>query len=201
MTHSPKDELNAHKDELNDGAIDDLYPMLLGFAVSQLNNHALAEDVVQDAWLLAVSHQDKFVGKSAFKTWVFAILKNKIIDVIRGQKQMLSLSDMSDDGDQVMIATLFNQKGAWHGDVDVADLSSWRCDDDSESAEFWQVLELCLSHLPPLYARIFLMKECIGFEADEICKTCAISPSNFYTTMHRTRLRLQQCLQTHWFDV
>ena len=54
----------------------DLRQQMVKFAVLQLSSFQQAEDVVQEALVSAFQHLDSFTGKAAFKTWVFAILKN-----------------------------------------------------------------------------------------------------------------------------
>ena len=59
-------------------------PQMLSYAARQLGDDELAEDVVQDAFVAAFDRADAFRGEAALKTWVFAILKNKIADALRG---------------------------------------------------------------------------------------------------------------------
>lgn len=53
------------------------------FAQLQLRDAAPAEDAVQEALAAAPVDQHSFSGRSALKTWIFGILRNKIIDLIR----------------------------------------------------------------------------------------------------------------------
>ena len=49
--------------------------------------------------------------------------------------------------------------------------------------------------------RVFLMREWLELSSDEICKELGLSATNLYVTLHRARLRLRECLETHWFGV
>ena len=64
-------------------AVSGLRPRLLRFAQLQLREASAAEDAVQEALLAATMHAGQFQGASAAATWMFAILKNKIIDEFR----------------------------------------------------------------------------------------------------------------------
>jgi len=55
---------------------------LLRVARLQLRDEALAEDVVQETLLAALSGSG-FSGKSSLRTWLTGILKHKIVDAIR----------------------------------------------------------------------------------------------------------------------
>jgi RNA polymerase sigma-70 factor (ECF subfamily) len=65
--------------------------------------------------------------------------------------------------------------------------------------EFFEVMQLCLEQLPPAQGRVFMMREWLGLETDEICKELAISATNLWVLLHRARLRLRECLQVSWF--
>ena len=52
---------------------------------------------------------------------------------------------------------------------------------------------------PGQQARVFMMREYIGLESDEICSTVGISTSNLNVIMHRARLRLRECLENSWY--
>src|SRR5690348_1735388 len=58
---------------------------LYGFALVRLSNQELARDLVQETFLAALEKQQAFEGRSTEKTWLTAILKNKIIDVYRAR--------------------------------------------------------------------------------------------------------------------
>ena len=56
---------------------------LYAYAIKRINDTELARDLVQETFLAALEKVDKFEGKSSERTWLTAILKNKIIDVYR----------------------------------------------------------------------------------------------------------------------
>lgn len=56
---------------------------MLKFAILQLSSFQQAEECHCKALVSALQHTDSFSGRSAFRLWVFAILKNKIVDLIR----------------------------------------------------------------------------------------------------------------------
>lgn len=60
-----------------------LRPKLFAFARLQLRDNAAAEDTVQDTLVIALEKRDSCAGRSAFETWVFGILKNKILERLR----------------------------------------------------------------------------------------------------------------------
>ena len=77
--------------------LNDLRQQMIKFALLQLSSFQQAEDVVQEALTSAFEHLKSFSGRAAFKTWVFAILKNKIVDLIRQKNRLITMSELFDD--------------------------------------------------------------------------------------------------------
>lgn len=183
------------------GHIDELAPLrrdMLKFARLQLRDDASAEDAVQEALAAALSNQKAFGNRAQLKTWVFAILKNKIIDIIRARVRSPGTAIAVDEIPEDAYDDLFNEKGYWQED---ARPSSWGDPESSfSSRQFWQVFEICLTRLPENTARVFMMREMLGFETEEICKELAISPTNCWVVLHRARMGLRLCIDERWFN-
>ena len=177
-----------------------LRTQMLKFAILQVRNEALAEDAVQEAILSAYQHIERFNRQAALKTWVFAILKNKLIDLLRKEKRYTSAS-MLDAGvgrnDEALLEALFTEQGHWQKDQRP---QKWdEPDHDLESTHFWKVFDTCLDALPARYSRLFMMREFLELDSHEICDNEALSVSNLNTTLFRARLRLRECLEDNWF--
>jgi RNA polymerase sigma-70 factor (ECF subfamily) len=64
--------------------------------------------------IAAMQGIDKFQGRSNLKTWVFSILKRKIIDAMRSKRREVSVSPVGSGSDEENdVSELFNQKGFW----------------------------------------------------------------------------------------
>jgi RNA polymerase sigma-70 factor (ECF subfamily) len=169
---------------------------LLRVARLQLRDPALAEDVVQDTLAAALTARSGFTGKSSVKTWLTGILKHKIVDAIRRkQREPVLASTLGEETDLDDFDALFQTNGAW--ETPPAD---WG---DPEQAltrkEFFDILEFCLEKLPPNTGRVFMMREVMELDSDEICKECAITANNLWVILYRARMSLRQCLEQHWF--
>ena len=80
---------------MSDAAIEEIRREMIKFAQLQLRDATLAEDVVQEALIAALANAKEFAGRSALKTWVFAILRNKIVDHIRLQSRTTNVSSLA----------------------------------------------------------------------------------------------------------
>lgn len=177
----------------------ELRVQMLKFAVLQLKNDALAEDAVQEALIGALKNAGSFGRRAALKTWVFAILKHKIADLLRKGRRVVEASQLlRDNEDEENLDLLFDTKGHWQADERPA---AWSQPMDAVRNEhFWRVFEACLNGLPENQARLFMMREFLEFESVEICQTLNITTSNLHVMLYRARLRLRECLENRWFS-
>ena len=60
-------------------------------------------------------------------------------------------------------------------------------------------MDLCLEKLPPNTARVFMMREVMELESDEICKELTITVNNLWVILYRARMALRPSLEQNWF--
>lgn len=168
---------------------------LFRFAILRVEDVHLAEDLVQETFLSALRAIDRFKGGSSLRSWLIAILKNKIIDHFR--KNVVEIPDadltMWDEEDD---REFFDKTGHWK-----RSLKDWNASPEKlvESGEFWETFQSCLSMLPEVHRRAFTLREFDGYNREEICDVLSISPSNMFVMMHRARAKLRKCLDAKWF--
>jgi RNA polymerase sigma-70 factor (ECF subfamily) len=169
---------------------------LLRIAVLQLRSEAVAEDVVQDTLIAALEGAKRFAGNSTVRTWLVGILKHKIIDQIRrGSREVALVVDVA-DGAEGDFDSMFNDAGHF-----IESPRDWGNPERTlEQKRFYEVLEICLSGLSPNLGRIFLMREFLGLETEEICKDLKISSTNCWVMLYRARMGLRACLEKRWFQ-
>jgi RNA polymerase sigma-70 factor (ECF subfamily) len=168
---------------------------LLRVARLQLRDESLAEDVVQETLLAALSGSG-FSGKSSLKTWLTGILKHKIVDAIRRkQREPLLASTFDEECDIEDLDGLFKANGAWDSPP-----AEWG---DPEQAlnrsQFFDMMDFCLEKLPPNTARAFMMREVMELDSDEICRELRIKANNLWVILYRARMALRECLEQNWF--
>lgn len=178
--------------------LNDLRRQMVKFATLQLSNSHTAEDAVQEALIGALKNAKSFAGRAALKTWVFAILRNKIADLLRQKHRMVDASSLlREDEEGEDFSELFDQKGFWQADEKPA---TWGNPQGAlHQNQFWKVFEACLEGLPGNQARVFMMKEFVELDTAEICMAVGITTTNLNVMLHRSRLRLRECLASTWF--
>jgi RNA polymerase sigma-70 factor (ECF subfamily) len=167
---------------------------LYAFAIKRIADEDLAKDLVQDTFLAALQKVNAFEGKSSERTWLTAILKNKIVDVYRKKSAIIVSSDITDAERQQQ--DFFEENGHWslkHRPVEIGIEEQYL-----ENKEFNQVLKKCMEKLPALWLSVFTMKHIDDEASERICAELKVSAQNFWVLIHRTKLNLRACLQKNW---
>jgi RNA polymerase sigma-70 factor (TIGR02943 family) len=161
-----------------------LRPVLLRSARSRLRNPDWAEDAVSETLLAALQKRPDFHDPARIRSWLYGILRNKLVDQVRvhlRDDDMHLLSDCA-EGEEREICDPSPQANPMHL---------------AESRQFVVALRNQLQTLSPMQADAFVMRECLGDATEEVCDKLAISAGNLWVVLHRTRLRLRQTLAEH----
>ncbi len=175
--------------------VDEHGDALFRYALFRIQDAQVAEDLVQETFLAAIRGKDSFAGRSTVKTWLFGILKHKIIDHIRKisrerpEENIETIADLANKD--------FDDRGGWKYQP-----SEWTTNPSLlfQQQEFWQILQTCLSELPPRLNQAFTLRELDGLSAEEVRKILGVTPTNGGVMLHRARMRLRECLELRWFD-
>ncbi len=171
-------------------------PTLLRLAQLQLRNTAWAEDAVSETLLAALEGEKRFAQNSKLQTWVVGILKHKVLDQLRLRQRECEYEPPGDD-EEGFEDRVYTPDGRFR---EVP--QDWETPADAmQRVQFFQVLEACMDALPGQLGRVFLMREWLELDSEAICQELRITSTNLWKMLSRARLRLRQCLQTHWFGL
>lgn len=169
---------------------------LIRYAILQLRDPHLAEDVVQETLVSAIESLDKFSTQSSLRTWLVGILKHKILDMMRKQIREPQLEIVNGEDEDDLIDSLFTKNGRW-----ASPPPTWNEPEQAmENRYFWEVFEQCNQRMSINTSRAFMMREFMDMSTEEICQELSISTTNCWALLHRARLALRECLELNWFS-
>ena len=167
--------------------------ILFRFAFQRVRDKDIAEELVQETFLAAMRAKDRFKGQSSEKTWLFSIIKHKIIDHYRRQKREASDIDVEDLAETT--DAFFSDNGKWR-----IQPTNWGIDPGKalEQKEFMDAFYKCLSQMPQRLADAFVHREVDGLKTEEICKVMDITATNCWVMLYRARMLLRRCIEINW---
>jgi RNA polymerase sigma-70 factor (ECF subfamily) len=176
------------------------YGTMLAVARGYVKSRAVAEEVVQEAWLGVLKGLDRFEGRSSLRTWIIRIVAN--IAQTRGAREARSvpLSSLAPEGDEAAV-----DPDRFRGPAD-AFPGHWR-----QYPADWQALPeqsllgretldmvmAAVSQLPPAQQQVITLRDISGFSAEEVCDVLDVSAGNQRVLLHRARSRVRAALEEH----
>lgn len=164
---------------------------LYRWACSKMDDHELAEDLVQETFLVAFERYDTYERRGSARTWLTSILKNKIMDHYRRQYRSPVNSRQGNEQD------FFGDDGMWHTKMRP---ESWG--DDKHLLDdklFVNTLNRCLEKLPGQWLAVVRLRYLSEKDGDEVCSELDITAANYWQIVRRAKLNLRQCLEINWF--
>ncbi len=174
---------------------------LLAFARARLRDHHEAEEVVQDCLLAAWNQRHAFAGESSLRSWLFGILRHKILDRLRARRRRpdhassaSSLSGEDEGGDPT--AAWFTPQGAWKIDP-THGMDALRQGPRQEAlrSELRRLLRLCADALPETLRRLFSFRELDQLDTAEAADLAGVARTSAPVLLSRARLQMRDCLQ------
>ena len=144
-----------------------------------------ARELVQDAFLRVYKGLNSFQGGSSFFTWLYRIITNLSIDLIRKPgRQLVEIDESrfeSDEGVEAEFPLLSRVDGS-----DPADVVRRR--------EIAARLQVALDALPPYHRGVIVMREIEGLSYEEMAQAMGVSKGTIMSRLFHARQKLQKAL-------
>jgi len=141
-----------------------------------------AEDVLQEAFLKAYEHLDRFQGNSAFYTWLVRIAVNEALMKLRKRKndRTVPLDEPLDLGEDVM----------------QREIAVWEDNPEQRYSreEMQKILDDAVDTLKPDFRTVFVLRDIEELSTEETAETLGISISAVKSRLLRARLALREKL-------
>ena len=177
------------------------YPTMLAVARGYVKSRAVAEEVVQEAWLGVLKGIDRFEGRSSLRTWIIRIVAN--IAQTRGAREARSvpLSALAPEGEEAAVdADRFRGPddafpGHWRQYP-----SDWQALPEHAllGRETLELVVALVKQLPPAQQQVIALRDISGFSSEEVCLALDISGGNQRVLLHRARARVRAALEGHF---
>ena len=170
---------------------------LYAYTITRIRNEEQARDLVQETFLSGLQGLHRFAGKSSERTWLTAILKNKIIDAYRKNSSGLKTQEINNNAESMEMDFFSDSDGHWKKEHKPQQFGIEE-HDPLINKELNMVLQKCMERLPALWLSVFTMKHLDDEATHTVCAELKISAANFWVIIHRAKLNLRACLQKNW---
>jgi RNA polymerase sigma-70 factor, ECF subfamily len=180
--------------------VDRHYNTMLAVARGYVKSRAVAEEVVQEAWLGVLKGLDRFEGRSSLRTWIIRIVAN--IAQTRGAREARSvpLSSLAPEGDEAAVDPdrFRGRDDAFPGHWQQYP-SDWEALPEQAllGRETLALVMEVVSGLPAAQQQVITLRDISGFTAEEVCAALDISGGNQRVLLHRARSRVRSALEEH----
>ncbi|KQW55097.1 RNA polymerase sigma factor [Ensifer sp. Root127] len=140
-----------------------------------VRNDSEAEDIVQEAYVLAFAHLASFRGESSLGTWLSRIVINEALGRLRrGRRKADALGSIGDGRDATIIQFPLPASA-----------------DDPERTmaqrQILQLVERATDNLPDIYRTVFVARVIEGLSVEETADLLGLRPETVKTRLHRAR--------------
>jgi RNA polymerase sigma-70 factor (ECF subfamily) len=174
---------------------------MLRVAQMYVSSRAVAEEVVQEAWLGVLKGIGRFEGRSSVKTWLFRIVANTA--KTRGVREARSIpfSALGDEGEQEpsvdpdrFLGAGERFPGHW-----ALPPESWAGVPEGRllAQETLDVIDREIEQLPPAQRAVITMRDVQGFTSEEVCNALDLTETNQRVLLHRARAKVRSALEEY----
>lgn len=177
-------------------------PQMLRLARMYVSSTALAQEVVQEAWVGIIKGLPRFEGRSTLRTWMFRIVVNTA--KTRGQREgrttPFSSLEGSDLGEPAVSPDRFLPAGHGRWPGHWSSLPS-NVDDVPEerllASEAVDRVRGAIDSLPSMQAEVIRLRDVQGLRSKDVCNILGLSETNQRVLLHRARAKVRQALERY----
>jgi RNA polymerase sigma-70 factor (ECF subfamily) len=179
------------------------YATMLAVAQTYVKGRAVAEEVVQEAWLGVIKGLDRFEGRSSLRTWILSILVNQA--KTRGTREARSVpfAALAPEGEEPAVdPDRFRGPGESYPGHWRAFPGDWgrSAATAAQDRETLRVVMGAIAELPTAQQSVIRMRDVEGYSSEEVCAALDVSEGNQRVLLHRARSRVRSALERHFDD-
>jgi RNA polymerase sigma-70 factor (ECF subfamily) len=194
----------------NEGAFVSLVNMyhflMLRLAMIFVPSEAIAEEVVQEAWMGVLHGLDRFEGRSSLKTWIFRILTNRAKTRAQREGRSIPFSSLSEFTTELQEPAIEPER--FHGPDDqwpggwVSFPRRWEEIPEERilSQETMTRIQEAIDTLPVGQREVITLRDIEGCTSEEACDLLGVSEANQRVLLHRARCKVRRALERYFED-
>ena len=170
---------------------------MLRVALAHVQRHAVAEEIVQEAWLTVLRSLERFERRSTLRTWVLGIVVNIARARARIERRSVPLDDDASEHSVDPSRFLPADHPRWPHHW-ATEPSPWRTpEEDLLAQETRKVITDAIAQLPPSQREVLMLRDLEELDAPEVCNALGLTDTNQRVLLHRARSRVRAALERY----
>ena len=175
---------------------------MLWLARVYVRDRAVAEEVVQEAWLAVLRGIERFEGRSSLRTWLLRIVANLArTRAVREARSIpfsaLAGAELEAEGPSVPPERFRGPQDRWAGHWATPPEPWNRPEHELLSAETRAQIVVAIDALPEKQRQVITLRDVEGYSAEEVCNVLELSETNQRVLLHRARTKVRQALDDY----
>jgi RNA polymerase sigma-70 factor (ECF subfamily) len=167
-----------------------------------VRDRAVAEEVVQEAWIGVLRGIERFEGRSSLRTWLHRIVANLAkTRAVREARSVpfsaLASADVQEEGPSVPAERFRGPDDRWAGHWATPPEQWGRPEHKLLSAETRARIMAAIEGLPQTQRRVITLRDVEGWSAAEVCNVLELSETHQRVLLHRARTKVRQALDDY----
>src|SRR5438105_2014510 len=164
-------------------------PGMRRLALTFVRTPAVADDVVQEAWLGVLKGLDGFQGRSSLRTWIYRIVANIARTRAVREARTTPFSSFEHEEGPSVDPERFDRGGHWS-----APPEPWRAVLDAEARG---LVDQAIAALPDVQRRVITLRDVEGWSSEDVCNVLELSETNQRVLLHRARSKVRAALEAY----
>ncbi len=146
---------------------------IYNIAYKFMQNSFDAQDAAQDAIIKMYGSIRKFSFQSAFSTWMYRVVANTCLDLIRRRKPSVPMEEYTD----------------------AAVSRDGNPDEQAQNNELGRSIRAAVQELSEKYRTVLILKDMEGLKYEEVAEILSITPGTVKSRLFRAREKLRRILE------
>ena len=172
--------------------VERLQPQMLRIARMYVSTRAVAEEVVQEAWVGVLKGLHAFEGRSSLKSWMFRIAVYCAKTRRARDGRLVPVSTLEDDGDEgpAVDPDRFQPEGSRYANNWSQPPEAW-AEERLQAAETAALVKAEIERLPPGQRTWITLRDVEGLSGEESARALGVGLAALKSRLHRARLGLK----------
>jgi len=169
---------------------------MIQLARLHLRSEAVAEEVVQDCWLVVLRRLGRWTGRGSLRSWILGIVVNQARSRATRESRTVPLSMLEPEDSGCSAGAVAGDCSWQWATTGVSSVDGWGRD-SLERREILDTIRAAIDELPPRQRAVIELRDVAGCDGPEACAVLRLSEANQRMLLHRARTKVRSVVESY----